>query len=88
MDIEAIVNKYICRNGWSFAHDGECAEAMRAALTDLAQGYEQKIAGLESEAILSRALSERIRQMEADADDERDDVWHDQWESHEFGASG
>lgn len=25
---------------------------------------------------------------EADADDERDDVWHDQWESHEFGARG
>ena len=28
--------------------------------------YEQKIAGLESEAILSRALSERIRQLEAE----------------------
>lgn len=34
MDIEAIVEKYIRRNGWSFSHDGECADAIRAALTE------------------------------------------------------
>lgn len=43
MDIEAIVKKYIRRNGWSFSHDGECADAIRAALTELAVEYEEQL---------------------------------------------
>lgn len=61
MDIEAIVTKYA-----PIWDTGPERERIRSALTELAAEYEQKIAGLESEAILSRALSERIRQLEAE----------------------
>lgn len=77
MDIEAIVKKHLKRDGWSFSRDGECAEAIRAALTEaescMAMEHNLKMLQVEAaHAIELRAyeatvenLEERIRELEA-----------------------
>lgn len=78
MDVEELVQKYICRNGWSFAHDGECAEAIRAALTEaescMAMEHNLKMLQVDAaHAIEMRAyeatvanLEARVRELEAE----------------------
>ncbi|HEX5791547.1 MAG TPA: hypothetical protein VFY13_10345 [Luteolibacter sp.] len=78
MDIEAIVKKHLKRDGWSFSRDGECAEAIRAALTEaescMAMEHNLKMLQVEAaHAIELRAyeatvenLAERIRQLEVE----------------------
>jgi len=66
MSIEELVKKYIKRNGWSFSHDGECADAIRAALTEQAAEHERKQALLlEAHCERVSSLQERIRELEA-----------------------
>lgn len=55
MDIEELVEKHIRRNGWSFSHDGECADTIRAALTELS----------ETHAIEMRAYEATVENLEA-----------------------
>lgn len=58
MDIEALLNKHY--GNWVHANGASWTAHMRNALTELAQGYEQRIRELEDEALLDDELRERM----------------------------
>lgn len=62
MNIEELVKKHIRRNGWSFSHDGECAAAIRAALTEQAKVHAIELRAYEATV---QNVESRARQLEA-----------------------
>lgn len=57
MDIEAIVKKYTNKTGWAFAHDS-CEKSMRAALTELAAGYEQRLKKIQADDLMAQCMEQ------------------------------
>ena len=64
MDIEELIKKH--SGEWGEYTQIAVESSIRAALTELAAGYEQRLSGYESMSALNRALGERIRQLEAE----------------------